>query len=332
MHIISSCKISGTGKYLPARLVTSAEMEEKLHLTPGWIERFSGVRERRFAQAESNADMAAAALRQALSNAQLDVGDLDMLISASVTFDHILPYQAALILKLLSDGDQLHTSTADIHSSCISFISGLDIAAGLLDGKKYRHIAIVSSELASKGLNPEDREVYTLFGDGAAAAILSFDESAQHGIIKSLMRTYTEGYYYSIIRGGGNAWHFKEHTDDPKMFSFTMEGIKLLKMARRTLPPFFDELFNNTGMAIEDVDVIITHQASKVGLELFRKLYPGLRGAVFSNLETHGNCIAASTPMCLHDAIEQGVLKRGNTCLIAGTAAGFSIGGVLLKY
>lgn len=80
------------------------------------------------------------------------------------------------------------------------------------------------------------------------------------------------------------------------------------------------------------MDVIIPHQASKIGLELFRKLYPHLRGAVFSNLETHGNCVAASIPMCLHDAIGQGVLQRGNSCLLVGTAAGFSIGGVLLIY
>lgn len=332
MTMIKSCRISGTGKYLPSRVITSAEMEDHLNLSPGWIERFSGVRERRFAGTESNADMGAAALNQALDNAQLGIGDINMLISASVTFDYILPYQAALILKKLSHEDQLHTPTLDIHSSCMSFLSGLDMAATLLDGKKYRHIAIVSSELASKGLNPDDREVYTLFGDGAAAAILSFGGEEGQGVVKSLSKTYTEGYYHSIIRGGGNAWHFKEHTYDPIMFSFTMEGLKLLKLAKKTLPPFFEALFSDSGYGIDDMDVIIPHQASKVGLELFRKLYPNINGAVFTNLETHGNCIAASIPMCLHDAIAQGVLKRGNSCLLVGTAAGFSIGGVLLVY
>jgi 3-oxoacyl-[acyl-carrier-protein] synthase III len=332
MTMIKSCRISGTGKYLPSRVITSAEMEDRFHLSRGWIERFSGVRERRLAHTETNADMGVAALNQALDNAHLSIDDVDMLISASVTFDYILPYQAALILKKLSNDDRLHTSALDINSSCMSFLSGLDIAANLLDGKKYRHIAIVSSELASKGLNPDDREVYTLFGDGAAAAVLSYDGEEGQGIVRSLSRTYTEGYYHSIIRGGGNAYHFKYHPYDPNIFSFTMEGIKLLKLAKKSLPGFFDTLFADSGFGIDDMDVIITHQASKVGLELFRKLYPNLRGTVFSNLETHGNCIAASIPMCLHDAIGLGVLQRGNSCLLVGTAAGFSIGGVLLIY
>jgi len=332
MNMIKNCRISGTGKYLPPRVITSAEMEARLHLPSGWVERCSGVRERHFVGAETNADMGVYALQQALDNAGITINDVDMLISASVTFDYILPYQAALMLKKLCDDDHLHTSTLDVHSSCMSFLSGIDVAANLLDGKKYRHIAIVSSELASKGLDPDDREVYTLFGDGAAAAILSYGGEANQGVIKTLMQTYTNGYYYSMIRGGGNAWHFKDHTYDPRMFSFTMEGIKLLRLAKQTLPPFFESLFADTGYSMEDMDVIITHQASKVGLELFRKLYPQLKGTVFSNLEAHGNCIAASIPMCLHDAIMQGVLQRGQSCLLAGTAAGFSIGAVLLVY
>lgn len=332
MNITKSCRIAGTGKYLPPHTITSAEMESRLMLPPGWIMRFSGVGERHFAIDETNAGMAVSALRQALDNAGMGVGDLDMIISASVTFDYILPYQAALILKEMSSGMNLTTPTLDIHSSCLSFVTALDIASGLLDGKRYRNIAIVSSELASKGLNPGDREVYTLFGDGAAAVILSGNTAGQQGVVKSLMKTYTEGYYYSIIRGGGNIFHTRYYVYDPKIFSFTMEGIKLLKLAKRTLPSYFEAFFSDLDISIEDVDVIITHQASKVGLELFHKLYPGLKGIVFSNIETHGNCISASIPMCLHDAIEQGVLKKGNSCLLAGTAAGFAIGSVLLKY
>jgi 3-oxoacyl-[acyl-carrier-protein] synthase III len=334
MHIIKSCRIAGTGKYLPSRVISSSDMEVSLGLPAGWIQRFSGVRERHFADGETNADMAVYALREAIKHAGMGITDLDMIISASVTFDYILPYQAALVLKGLSEDDDLNMNipTLDVHSSCLSFLTALDLAATLLDGKKYRNIAIVSSEVASKGLNPGDREVYTLFGDGAAAVILSDDSDAQQGIVKSHMSTYPEGYYYSIIKGGGNVYHTKYYVYDPKIFSFTMEGIKLLKLAKRKLPPYFDIFFSDIGISMEDVDVIITHQASKVGLELFRSLYPRLKGILFSNLETHGNCISASIPMCLHDAIEQGILSKGQSCLLAGTAAGFAIGSILIKY
>ena len=332
MHIIKSCRIAGTGKYLPSQVISSSDMEVSLGLPAGWIQRFSGVRERHFANGETNADMAVYALKQAMKHAGMSITDLDMIISASVTFDYILPYQAALVLKGLSEDDDLNIPTLDVHTSCLSFLTALDLASTLLDGKKYRNIAIVSAEVSSTGLNPEEREVYPLFGDGAAAVILSDDSDAQQGVVKSHMSTYPEGYYYSMIKGGGNVYHSKYNVYDPKIFSFTMEGIKLLKLAKRKLPSYFDAFFSDIDISMEDVDVIITHQASKVGLELFRSLYPRLKGILFSNLETHGNCISASIPMCLHDAIEQGVLRKGHSCLLAGTAAGFAIGSMLIKY
>lgn len=332
MNITKGCRITGTGKYLPSQVVTSSEMEMKLGLPAGWIERFSGVRERCIASGETNADMAVHALNQALQNAEIGIENIDLLISSSVTFDYILPFQAASILKELSDGRKLNTPAMDINSSCTSFLTAVDMAVSLLDGRKYKNIAIVSSELSSKGLNPEDEEVFTLFGDGAAAAILTWDEDQRSGFVKSMMKTYPEGFYYSIIRGGGNIFHIKYNPYDPKLHSFMMEGRKLLRLAKETIPSYFDEFFMDLDIKIEDVDVIIAHQASKAGLSGFKNMYPGLKGVLFSNLETHGNCIAASIPMCLHDAIETGILKRGASCLLAGTAAGFAIGSILIKY
>jgi 3-oxoacyl-[acyl-carrier-protein] synthase III len=307
-------------------------MEQSLGLPSGWIERFSGVRERRVAAGETNADMAVHAINQALKNAGIGIENIDLLISASVTFDYILPFQAALILEGLNNGRKLNTPALDVNSSCLSFLTGLDIAATLLDGGKYKNIAVVSSEVSSKGLNPADKEVYTLFGDGAAAAILTYDDSRNSGVIKSMMKTYPEGFYYSIIRGGGNVYHNKYTPYDPELHSFRMEGKKLLRLARETLPGFFNEFFSDLDTDIEDVDVILAHQASKAGLGGFMHLYPNLRGVLYCNLETHGNCITASIPMCLHDAVEMGILKRGDTCMLAGTAAGFAIGSMLIKY
>jgi 3-oxoacyl-[acyl-carrier-protein] synthase III len=332
MNITKRCRITGTGKYLPSHIVTSVELEKELDLPAGWIERFSGVKERRYAAGETNADMAVYALKQALENAEINMENVDLLISSSVTFDYILPYQAALILKGLGNGRKLNTPALDINSSCLSFVTAFDVAAGLLDGKKFTNIAIVSSEIASIGSDPADKESYTLFGDGAAAAILTWDNRQESGVVKSMMKTYPEGYYYSIIRGGGNVYHIKYNPYNPALHSFKMDGKKLLRLAIATIPAYFNEFLNGTDLSIEDIDVIITHQASKAGLSLFKNLYPGLRGTLYSNLDTHGNCIAASIPMCLHDTIEKGILKRGDSCLLTGTAAGFAIGSVLIKY
>ena len=125
---------------------------------------------------------------------------------------------------------------------------------------------------------------------------------------------------------------FKNHTYKAELHSFTMEGKNLLKLAKKTIPGFFDEFFEDLDTEIDEVDVIVSHQASKAGLSIFTSFYPNMKGLVYSNLETHGNCISASIPMCLHDVVEEGYLKRGQSCLLAGTAAGFAIGSILINY
>ncbi|MBT3800670.1 MAG: beta-ketoacyl-ACP synthase III [Bacteroidetes bacterium] len=331
MSILKHVKIIGTGKYLPEQIITSKELEKKLGLPNGWSLKFSGVKERRHVVDETNADLAVHALKQAIKNANINISDIDLLISSAATFDYILPYQAAYILKSLKQSN-IEIPSMDINSSCLSFVSAFEVATSLLDGIKYKRIAIVSSEVSSKGLNPDHKESATLFGDGAAAVILELDSEKQSGVYKSMLKTYPEGFNYSIIKGGGNKYFYKNNPYDAVLHSFSMEGKKLLKLAKRKIPEFFSDFFSDSTIQLEDVDVIAPHQASKAGIAIFNHLYPNFKGLLYSNIETHGNCISASIPMCLHDVIEKGLLKRGQNCLMTGTAAGFAIGGVLIKY
>ena len=193
-----------------------------------------------------------------------------------------------------------------------------------------KKIGVVSVEVASNGLNPNNWETATLFGDGAAAAILTWGGDGE--IIHAHQETYSEGAFTTQVKGGGNEYFFKDHPYDPELHSFSMEGIKLLKMAKKKIPPFMERFFEPLDMEITDIDLIIPHQASRAGVAIFRNMYPFTDEQFFMNLETHGNCISASIPMALYDAIQQGRLQRGQTCLICGTSAGFSIGAVLFRY
>lgn len=332
MNIQKHLKILGTGKCLPKKCIQSVDLEKQLGLPTGWALKYSGVKERRHVVNETNAELAIAALNQALNRAGLMWDDIDLLINSAVTFDYILPFQASYILNSVKSEYKRDIASMDINASCLSFVSAFEVAAALLDKDKYKKIAIVSSEVASKGLNPADMESMTLFGDGAAAVIIGTDPDCQSGVIRSLMKTYSEGFDYSIIKGGGNKYFSKDYPYDPYLHSFHMEGKKLLKLAKRKIPGFFEEFFRKGEFTFKDVDILIPHQASKAGLAVFMHLYPDYKGIVYSNLETHGNCISASIPMCFHDAIEEGVIVRGKTCLLTGTAAGFAIGGILIKY
>ena len=218
-----------------------------------------------------------------------------------------------------------------LDSTCTGFISGIDIAAHLLGGSRYSNIVLISSEISSHGINPKNWESVTLFGDAAVAAVLSFNTERNSGLVKAMARTYSEGIPHAIVRGGGNANPIHNHPYDSELHSFSMAGIPLLKLAKRYIPEFMSEFFDELGVAITDIEHILPHQASKSGLALFEGLYPFAAGQVKRNLNKYGNCISASIPLLLHDALQSGSIVQGSTCLLCGTSAGFSIGSALIK-
>lgn len=325
-------RIIGMGKTLPSTKVFSSELEEKLGIPCGWSEKRSGVAVRHHVKDETGAQMGAQALQEALSEADCEFGDLDLLLCGSATFDFVIPNMASLIKNELVAGKDINIPAINLDATCLSFVAALDFASVLLECKRYRKIGVVSVEIASNGLNPKDWETSTLFGDGAAAAVLTLDPDSPSEVIKAEMRTYSEGVFSTQIKGGGNSYYFRENPYDPELYSFSMNGKNLLRMATKRIPEFMEFFFQDLDMEITDVDLIIPHQASRVGVQMFERMYPFMEGQVFGNLKTHGNCISASIPMSLYDAIKSGRLKRGQTCLISGTSAGFSIGGVLFRY
>jgi len=323
-------KIISMAKYLPQK-IESSEIEEKYGIPKGWSEKYSGVKTKHWVTYETNAFMGAECLKLALKKAALKLEDLDLIISASGTYDHPIPHQAPLIKKQLkSYGTDVPAISID--STCLSFVTALDISSYLLDGIRYNRIAVISSEIASKTLNPKDFETFTLFGDGASCAIVEYCPNENSEIIAAHMITKEEGAEETIVKGGGIKYHPKDYPFTPEMYSFQMKGINLLRLAKKYIRPFIDTLMNKSNISITDIDYFVPHQGSKMGLFLFKKLYPEFKNKIADNLSTHGNCIAASIPMALHDAIALGNIKRGDIIVLAGTSAGFSIGGLILKY
>jgi len=319
------------GKYLPKK-IDSSELEQKYGVPLGWSIKNSGVQYRHQVTTESAALMGARAIENALEKGDLLLTDLDLIISASATFDYPIPSQSSVIKNELKDSGKQDIGTVDINSTCLSFVSAFEMASNMLDGKQYKKIAIVSSEISSKGLDTENWETLTLFGDAAVAAIVEYDSKGESYLIKSGTRTYSQGVFDTMIKGGGNQYHVSEYSYSSKLHTFQMNGFKLLKLAKKRIPDFMNWFFKGMDFSLTDVDVIIPHQASKMGLSIFNTLYKFKENQLKSNLDNYGNCIAASIPLVLHDEIENGNIKRGDTCMLTGTSAGFSIGGVLIKY
>ena len=330
MNITKSLKIQGFGKYLPSE-VESNELEKSLGIPAGWSAKYSGVSRRHHATFETNGYMGARALEDAINNSKLELKDIDLLISAGGTYDYPLPNQACIIKNELKKGNSWNAPAIDIDSTCLSFVTALDIASNMLS-ERYKTIAIVSSEIASKGLNPNNSETKTLFGDAAVACIVSKDPSGKSGIWKAQQETFSEGALLTLIEGGGNARPFKDYPYDHQMHSFKMEGRKLLRLTKKKLPSFIKTFFQNTETDFLEMDAIIPHQASKFGLEMIKKMYSFKEGQFLESINEYGNCIAASIPLTLMLNIENGRIQRGDICFLVGTSAGYSIGGLIFTY
>ncbi|MBB3109685.1 3-oxoacyl-[acyl-carrier-protein] synthase-3 [Paenibacillus phyllosphaerae] len=327
-------RILGTGKYLPKRLVTDEEMDMRLQTRSGWVRKTTDVAVRHFAgDGETASYMGARAAEAALAAAGLTFADIDCLVCTSGTKEQALPSTASLIQLAL--GEEMSGVPAfDIDATCISFLTGLDVMSYLVDAGRYRHVLLVSSEIASVGLNWDEKESAGLFGDGAAAAVIGRSQEGEaSAILNASMKTYGKGARLSEIRGGGTRLHPREHNAaTEKDFLFDMNGQAIFKMASKLLPGFVDDLLIPAGLSMADFKVVIPHQGSAMAMRLLRKKLGITEEQLMYITPNHGNTIAASIPMGLHEAINQGKIGRGDKVLLIGTAAGLSLGGMVLVY
>ncbi|MDT3424754.1 3-oxoacyl-[acyl-carrier-protein] synthase-3 [Paenibacillus forsythiae] len=326
-------KILGTGKYLPKKVVYSSEIDHKLGLPEGWTQKKSGVSHRHYVETESTSEMGANAAREAVRDAGLKLEDIDCIVSASGTSEQPIPCTAALIKIKLEMGNS-NIPCFDINSTCLSFVTALDLISFLVHQRKYNKVLIISSEIASPGLNWKQKESCILFGDGAAAVVVGRSEDhEQSEITSSLTETYVEGASYTEIRGGGtrlpatmfNGTNLEEYL-------FNMNGRAIFKLSSKVINRFMDRLFESTPFSRQDIHMVIPHQASGLALRIMRQKL-GYTDEKFMNIiSTHGNVIAASIPMALHESIKQNKIQRGDKLLLLGTSAGLSLGGMALVY
>ncbi|WP_460202901.1 beta-ketoacyl-ACP synthase III [Scytonema sp. NUACC21] len=324
-------KILSTGKYLPKKQVTAKELEISLGLEEGWIGKKSGVLVRHFVEDETASVMGAYAAKNALEAAGLSLSDIDCLICTSGSPEQAIPCTAALIQEQLGALDS-GIPAFDINSTCLSFIVGLDMVSYLVEAERYQRVLIVATEVAA-GLNWQDKESCTLFGDGAAAAVIEKSQTQETShILSARIETYSRGAHLTECRGGGSKHHPKDYADNPEYFLFKMDGKAVYRLASEIMPDFVQRLLQDAGLKMADLKMVIPHQASLMAMRLMRKQLDLPEEKVMVIAHNHGNTIAASVPMALHEAITQGKIQRGDRIMLLGTSAGFSIGGIILEY
>jgi len=325
-------RIAGAGYYLPERVVTSAELEARMGLPEGWVERLTGVRERRRVAGETSSDMGAAAARMALEHAGVAAEDVDLIVGGSAAPQQAIPCTAVFVQRLLGVAER-GAFCYDVNATCLSFFAALDAAARALAAGACRRAVVYSSEITSWSLNYDEPESAVLFGDAAAAVVLEPAGPAEAGRIwASRFRTDSRGAELTQLIGGGTLHHPNDETTRPEMNTFAMDGRGVYRMAARLLDDFLPAFMADVGWTPGDVAAVVPHQASRRGIELLWKRLGFAPEQAVVNLPERGNCLAASTPLALAEAIHGGRIRRGDRVLLAGTGAGVSAGLIALTY
>lgn len=324
-------RIVGTGRYTPERFVASATFDERWKLPVGTTERECGVA-RRFhaAPTETSAYMGAAALRDALKTARMEPDSLDCIVSTTSVMQQAIPCLGAHIQAELGLGES-GIPAFDVNATCLSFLSGLDLVAAALAVGRFATVGLVASEIPSVGLDPSDRATAPLFGDGAAAAIVTVAPPGSAScLLASALATYGVGAGACRLRAAGTA--YPAGSNLPRDGFFEMDGKAIYRLARRYLPDFVASLLQRAQMETHELDCVVPHQASGYAIDHMVQALGFAEDRVVRTLPRFGNQVSASLPNALHEAIITGRLSRGGRVLLLGTGAGLALGGAVLVY
>ncbi|MHC1683986.1 MAG: 3-oxoacyl-[acyl-carrier-protein] synthase III C-terminal domain-containing protein [Clostridiaceae bacterium] len=276
---------------------------------------------------ETQLKLAVSAINEALKNSNLQIKDIDCIVSCSAITVQPIPNMSSLIHEQIAKG--LDIPCIDINTTCTSFITAIDTISYMIEAGRYNKVLIVASDVPSLGLNKNQKESYELFSDAAAATVISKDEGKESYVIYGLQKTWSEGAHETQFAGGGTILPPNKYSEANKeLYMFDMKGIKAARLAMKKVPQFLKEFYDNTD---EKVDYVIPHQASKFLNSMFERV--GIKQGTFLNIvNDYGNMVSASVPFSLKYAIDNKIIKRGENILLIGTAAGLHINGLLLKY
>ena len=325
--------LAGLGAYVPREHRSSQALDAVFGQPAGWTEAQFGIASRGVAAPdETTSMMGAEAARRALADAGWATGEFDVLIGACAVMEQPIPGASVLIQQALGLG-RTGIWAFDVNQTCLSFLTALDVAAMGFETGRFRRALIVSSDIASAGLDWATPASAAIFGDGAAAVCVeAADDARGPGLLSRGFETYGEGKDLATLRSGGTRIRIEHGLAAlAEGARFHMDAFGIFKAAARALPALIDRVLGETGLTRETVDVIVGHQASAPALEHVRRLMGGDPDRLIDIFAAHGNQIAASLPTALVAARDRGLLGSGKTVLLLGTAAGISAAAMVLR-
>jgi 3-oxoacyl-[acyl-carrier-protein] synthase-3 len=314
-------RLVSTGRFVPERIVTNADMEKMVETSDEWIRTRTGIRTRHIAGPETGAaDMGAGAARAALDEAGVAPSEVDLILVSTATPDRLLPSTACDIQALIGASN---AAAYDFSTACSGFPYGLSLAVGHIAAGQAKNVLLICTEKMSSIVDWSDRTTCVLFGDGAGAALLQPSDNGR-GVLSSFMRS--DGTLAELLwRPAGGARIPIELIElDERNHYIRMAGPEVFKNAVRSMCEAASEALSRAGVTGEEIDLLVPHQANLRIIESTAK-YAGIpMDKVFVNVDRYGNMSSASVPVALDEAREQGVVGEGSLVLMVAFGAGFT--------
>ncbi|OKL39543.1 3-oxoacyl-ACP synthase III family protein [Pontibacter flavimaris] len=328
-------RIGGVGHYVPENVVTNKDLEKIMDTSDEWIRERTGIVERRYFQegVDTTANMGAAAARKAIQMAGLEPKDIDMIVFATLSPDYVFPGSGVLLQRELGLKE---IPALDVRNQCSGFIYALSVADQFIKTGMYNNVLVVGSEIHSTGLDfsTRGRGVSVIFGDGAGAVVLVPSESNDRGILSTHL--HADGEFaeeLAVVNPGSNKKERLTHEmiEDGSIYPY-MNGNTVFKHAVTRFPEVIQEALSKNGYKPEDIDLLVPHQANlRITSYIQQKM--GLPAEkVMSNIQKYGNTTAASVPIALSEAYEEGRIKEGDLVCLAAFGSGFTWASALIRW
>lgn len=318
-------RITGTGSYLPEKILTNHDLEKIVDTSDAWITERTGIKKRHIAaDDQTTCDLAEQAANAAMHAAGVSKADIDLIIVATTTPDRIFPSTACLLQERLD----IHGCAAfDVQAVCTGFVYALSVADKFIKTGESRCALVIGAETLSRIINWEDRSTCVLFGDGAGAVVLQ--ASNEPGILSTHL--HADGSYKELLTvPAGISENYEAFKKGEG--AIVMQGNEVFKMAVNTLGRIVDETLEKNALKKSDVDWLVPHQANiRIISATAKKLKMNMDHVVVT-VDQHGNTSAASIPLALDNAVRDNRIQKGETLLLEAFGGGFTWGSALLKF
>lgn len=331
-------RITGLGKFLPERIVTNEELSGLMDTSHDWIVERTGIHERRFVPKDSDegtASMGVKAAEQAIARAGISKDDIDLIVFATLSPDYYFPGSGVLLQDLMGIGT---CPALDVRNQCSGFVYSLSVADQFIKTGMYKNVLVVGSEYHSGGLDltTRGRTVSVIFGDGAGAAVVSRSNDSDKGILSTHL--HSEGKHakeLSIIGPSTKKWIHEVFEDyDPNDMDYHpyMNGQLVFKNAVVRFSEVIHQALEANGLGPSDIDMLVPHQANLRIAQFVQKKFGLSNDQVYNNIMRYGNTTAASIPIALCEAWEEGKIKDGDHVMLAAFGSGFTWGSAMIRW